>query len=139
MKNGFKAILLSVCSVFLLGTFCFAADVDERAIAAGSSFAAIIDDGNFQAAYWVGSPLLRLANPEQEWLDRISRSQLVLGKVLERKLTHLRAVTSPAGLPDDDYRILLFTARTEYKAEAVEVIFLHQVNDFWQVCSYSIR
>ncbi len=139
MKNTFKAILLSVCSVFLLGTFCFAGAVDDRAIAAGASFATIIDDGNFQAAYWVGSTLLRLANVEQEWLDRTARSQLVLGKVLERKFTRIRAVTSPAGLPDDDYRIILFTARTEYKAEAVEVILLHQVNGFWQVCSYSIR
>jgi hypothetical protein len=139
MKNRLKVVLLSICSVFLLGSFCIAADLDDRAIAAGASFATIIEDGNFQAAYWVGSPLLRLANPEQEWLDRIARSQQVLGKVLERKFKHLRAVTSPAGLPDDDYRIILFTARTEYKAEAVEVILLHQVNGFWQVCSYSIR
>lgn len=139
MKNTLKATLLSFCCVFLVGSYCFASDLDDQAIAAGANFATVVVDGNYQAAYWIGSPLLRLANTEQEWIDRTARTQRVLGKVLERKLTRVRAVTSPAGLPDDDYRIVLFTARTERKAEAAEVILLHQVNGLWQVCSYSIR
>ncbi len=113
--------------------------MEEAAVQTARTFAKVIDDSNYQAAYWIGSPLLRLANAEQEWIDRTARSQLLLGKVLERNLKQIRTVTGPANLPDDDYRIILFMARTEYKAEAAEVILLHQVNRLWQVCSHSIR
>jgi hypothetical protein len=134
-----KTVLLSLCCFFLLAGPCLANDLDDQAITAAHSFAEIIDDGNFQAAYWIGSPLLRLANVEQEWIDHTASSQRVLGKVLARKLMQIRAVTSPPGLPDDDYRIILFSARTVHKAEAAEVILLQQIANLWQACSYSIR
>ena len=134
-----KTILLGFCCFFLLAVPCLADISDDLAIASAHTFATNIDGGNLQAAYWSGAPLLRLADDAQVWIDRIARTQLVLGKVVERNLTRIRTVTSPPGLPDDDYRIILFAARTEHKAAAAEVILLHQVTGLWQVCSYMIR
>ncbi|HEY5675130.1 MAG TPA: DUF4019 domain-containing protein [Malonomonas sp.] len=134
-----KTVLLGICCLFLAVVPCLANDIDNRAIAAARSFTEIVDEGNFQAAYWFAAPLLRLANAEQLWTESTARSQRVLGKVLDRKLKRIKAVSSPPGLPDDDYRIILFDALTEYKAAAAEVILLHQVAGLWQVCSYSIR
>ena len=134
-----KTALLGISCFLLLVLPCLANDIDELAITAAYRFAEIVDDENISAAYWSGSPLLRLANAEQQWIDDTARSQRVLGKILERKLRRLKAVSSPPGLPDDDYRIILFDAKTEHKLEAAEVILLHQVAGLWQVCSYSIR
>ena len=134
-----KAILLGCACFFLLAMPCLADNVDEHALTAAGSFAALIDDNNFQAAYWSGSPLLQRANVEQQWIDLTERSKLVLGKVLTRSLKRIRAATSPPFLPDDDYRIILFEAQTEYKAKAAEIILAHQVDGSWKVCSYSIR
>jgi len=134
-----KTVLLGFCCFWLLVVPCLANDIDEQAITAARSFAEIVDDGNISAAYWTGSPLLRLANAEQQWIDNTARSQRVLGKALVRKLKRIKTVSSPPGLPDDDYRIILFDTETENKAGAAEVILLHQVTGLWQVCSYSIR
>lgn len=134
-----KTALLGLCCFFLLAGPCLANNSDEQAITAAHNFAEIINDGNISAAYWAGSPLLRLANAEQKWIDDTARRQRVLGKVLVRKLKRIRVVSSPPELPDDDYRIILYDVNTEYKSEAAEVILLHKVTGLWQVCSYSIR
>lgn len=134
-----KTALFGLCCFLLLASPCLANNSDDLAIAAASNFAEIVNDGNIAAAYWIGSPLLRLANVEQNWIDAIARRQRVLGKVLVRQLRQIRVVSSPPELPDDDYRIILYDAKTEYKAEAAEVILLHKVAELWQVCAYSIR
>lgn len=134
-----KTILLGFCCLLLVVSPCRANDFDEQAIAAAHSFAESVDIGNISAAYWTGSPLLRLANAEQSWIDDTERSQRVLGRPIARNLKRIKTVSSPPGLPDDDYRIILFDTETEHKAEAAEVILLHKVNGLWQVCSYSIR
>ncbi len=134
-----KKLLVGFFLLVVLAGSGYADEKDELAINAAVTFAGLIDDGNIQAAYWVGSPLLQLADDEQQWLDKTERAQKVLGKVLERKLKKIRSVTSPADFPDDDYRIMLFDARTEHKEKAAEVILAHQVEGSWQICSYAIR
>ena len=134
-----KRLLLGFFLILLLIMPSFAEGTDEQAIIAAENFAQMIDDGNFQAAYWSGSALLQLANEEQQWLDKTARTQLVLGKVIRRELKRVRAVTSPADLPDDEYRTILFEAHTERKEKAAEVLQVHQVNGIWQVCAYAIR
>jgi len=134
-----RKILLGFCLLFLLTVPSLAENTDDQVLSAARSFAELIDDGNFQAAYWNGSPLLQLANPEQVWLDSVERNQRVLGKVLSRELNKIRSVTSFAKLPDDNYQIVLFASRTMYKAEAHETLFLHQVDGIWQVCSYKVH
>lgn len=134
-----KRLLLGFGLILMLALPCLADSTDDQALNAARSFAAIIDDENLQAAYWSGSPLLRLANEEQTWLEETARAQRMLGKVLAREAKRIRAVTSPADMPDDNYRLILFDAHTERKASAVEVLLIHQVDGVWQVCAYSIR
>lgn len=134
-----KTILLGLSCLFLLTSPCFADDIENQTLETALSFAQLIDDSNLQAAYWSGSALLRLANDEQEWLERTERSQKVLGKAVERKVKATRSINSFARLPDDAYQVILFTTRTEHKAKAFETLLLHQVSGIWQVCSYSIH
>lgn len=69
----------------------------------------------------------------------MERSQAMLGKVEERTLTAVRSVTTFPNLPDGDYRLVQYTARTEHKAEAKEILLLKQDNGLWQVSDYAIR
>lgn len=134
-----KKILVGVSLLLLLCVPGLASEPKDLAFEAAETFAMLIDEGNFQAAYWSGSPLLHLANIEEVWLDKVARKQQIMGKTLQRNLKRVRAVTSPADLPDDDYRIILFDTRTERKAKAAEVLILHRVDGIWRVCDYSIR
>jgi hypothetical protein len=134
-----KRLIIGLCLCFLLSAPSLADNIEDLPLSAALNFAELIDTGNIQAAYWSGSPLLQLANTETEWLDRVARSQQVLGKVLARKVKKTRAITSSAYLPDDDYQVILFSTRTEHKAQAHETVLLHQVNGLWQVCSYNIH
>ncbi len=134
-----KYLLLGFCLLFLLTVPSLADNIEDQALTTARSFAELVNDGNFQAAYWTGSPLLQLANAEQEWLDRIDRDQKVLGRVLTRELKKTRSITSLAGFPDDTYQVVLFNSRTEHKTKAHETLLLHQVGGLWRVCSYKIH
>ena len=136
MKHLFLSVLFGLC---VFTSTSLANTVPEQVIAIAETFATTIDSENYQAAYMSGSELLRLANDEQIWIDRIERNQAMLGKVLQRTLKTIRAVTSPADFPDGDYLWVSFAARTEHKAKAAEVILVEQRGGIWAVCSYSIR
>jgi Protein of unknown function (DUF4019) len=134
-----RKLLIGLCLLLFLTVPSLADNTEDQILAAAISFAELVADGNFQAAYWSGAPLLQSANAEQEWLDHTERSQKVLGRVLTRDLKTTRAITSLASFPDDNYQVILFSTRTEYKAKAYETLLLHQVDGSWQVCSYKIH
>lgn len=139
MNTLLKTTLLNICFVLLLASASLASDTQNQALASALAFTGIIDSSNAQAAYWSGSPRLRQANDEQEWVKRTDRIQALLGKVQERNFQQIRHVTSSTYLPDDNYQIVIFDSRTEHKAAATEVVQLHRVDEIWQVCKYSIH
>lgn len=134
-----KALAIGVCLFLLLPSAIFAKPTDIEVLTVARSFATQLDSGDFQAAYRSASPLMRLLNDEQEWLNDASRTRQVLGKVTKRELRRIRAVDSPSEMPDDDYRLLLFDTSTEHKKSAAEVVTLHKVDGDWKVCAYSLR
>jgi len=139
MKPLFLSVLFGLCSLCLFTSVSLADTFPAQAIAIAETFATTIDSRSYQAAYMSGAELLRLANDEQSWIDKTERKQIVLGKVLQRTLKSVRAVTSPSDFPDGDYLWVYFDARTERKVKAAEVILVEQRDSAWAVCSYSIR
>lgn len=138
LRHISRTLLLTSC--FLIFAIpCLANEQLDQAIDAALAFSTLIDNGNIQAAYWSGSELLRVANDEQEWIDRTTRTQHLLGKVEQRTLGVVRTVASFPGLPDDEYVIVSFKARSTHKANAAEFLLVHQDNGIFKVCSYSIR
>ncbi len=138
MKKLFQTALLSTCFCLLVA-YSYASNNQGAAIEAAVEFAALIDEGNYQAAYWSGSELLQLANDEQKWIDENVRAHKLLGTVQERNIKKTRPVNHFAGFPDDNYMIVFFNSKSTYKKNASELILVHQENDIWQVCAYSIR
>ena len=124
MKRLFLSFLFGLFSLCLFTSTSFATNFQAQAVGIAESFSTTIDSGNIQAAFMSGSELLHLANDEQSWIDRAERKQIMLGKVLQRTLKLVRAVTSPPDFPDGDYLWVYFDARTERKAKAAEVILV---------------
>lgn len=134
-----RAMILTILCGFMFATIATANLLSANVEQASASFVRQIDVGDFEQAYDQASPLLRLANERHQWMTMMERSQTMLGKVEERTLTAVRSVSTYPNLPDGDYRLVQYTARTAYKAEAKEILLLKQDSGQWQVCDYAIR
>ncbi|MBW6510334.1 MAG: DUF4019 domain-containing protein [Desulfuromonadales bacterium] len=134
-----RTIVLTMLCCFMLATTATANLLSADAEQVSAGFVRQIEVSAFEQAYDQASPLLRLANERHQWITLMERSQAMLGKVEERTLTAVRSVTTFPNLPDGDYRLVQYTARTEHKAQAKEILLLKQDNGLWQVCEYAIR
>lgn len=134
-----RTIVLTMLCGFMLATTTTATLLSTDAEHVSAFFVRQIEVGDFEQAYDQASPLLRLANERHQWMTMMERSQAILGKVKERTLTAVRSVTTFPNLPDGDYRLVQYTARTEHKAQAKEILLLKKDSGLWQVCDYSIR
>ena len=136
------SVILILAGILWLGCLTatgFADILSERGVAVAEHFTATVDSGDFQAAYWQGSVLLQRSADEQEWIRDMTRLRDLLGPVEQRSLRAIRSVATFPHLPDGDYLILHYDARTIYKEKAAEVILIVRQNNIWSVCAYSIR
>ncbi len=134
--------LVAITSIYILLSAAIGHSsvlLSADAVTAAERFARMIDSSNSSAAYSQASPLLRLAQSEQEFAAGIERAHLLLGPVQQRQLTALRSIGTYPRLPDGDYLIVQFEARTLYKNKAAEVILLRHQDGAWLVADYSIR
>ncbi len=138
MKYILKCALLLAC-ILSLTSNSFSNDPQTQAIEAAQSFTSIIDDGNYQAAYWIGSDLLRLAMSEQKWIEQSEQVLTMLGKYEGRSLRSTRSVHSFPGYPDGNYTIVYFETKLTHKAKATEVLLVRQESGAMRICSYFIR
>ncbi len=134
-----RTTVLTMLCGFMLATVATATLLSTDAEQVSAFFVRQIEVGDFEQAYDQASPLLRLANERHQWVTMMERSQAMLGKVKERTLTAVRSVTTFPNLPDGDYRLVQYTARTAHKAQAKEILLLKKDSGLWQVCDYSIR
>ncbi|MFO7578334.1 MAG: DUF4019 domain-containing protein [Pelovirga sp.] len=140
--KGTRAVSFALAGVLwlsCLASISLADILSERGIAVAEHFAATVDTGDFQAAYQQGSVLLQRSIDEQDWIRDIARLHDLLGPVEQRSLRAIRSVSNFPHLPDGDYLILHYDARTTYKEKAAEVILIIRQNNLWSVCAYSIR
>ena len=137
-----KRALISFIGIYILFTASLGHSSDllsAHAVAAAERFAQVIDRGDSSAAYSQASPLLRLAQDEQEFSADIKRAHKLLGPVQQRQLTALRSIGIYPRFPDGDYLIVQFEAQTRHKNKAAEIILLRHQDGAWLVADYSIR
>jgi len=137
-----KLTLITLIGIYVLlsVSICYSSELlSANALAAAERFAQVIDTGDSRAAYSQASPLLRLSQNEQEFVNDIERAQLLLGPVQQRQLTALRSIGIYPRFPDGDYLIVQFEARTRHKNKAAEIILLRHQDGVWLVADYSIR
>ncbi len=140
MNNMRILLLTGILAVGLMCSGGYAGLLPTEALQAATSFCRKIDQAEFDAAYNSASPLLRLAQERGDFTNSVRKSQQLLGAVQQRTLSAVRSVTTFPHLPDGDYLVVQFTARTPLKQEAREVLLLKQEADgSWQVSDYAIR
>jgi hypothetical protein len=138
MKKFCLAVIAIVC--LALPTQKLNAEYfSSEALVQAEAYVAVIDSGDFEQAYRKASRYLQLTQPIEEWLREQNRTRQLLGAVLERQLKTIRARDAYPGLPDGDYLIVCYEARTGFKQEAIEVLLLKQEAGEWLICKYSIR
>jgi hypothetical protein len=133
---------LSLLVIFIISlsvSICSANIFPSQAIQQAEQFTSLIDNRNYHDAYQSSSDLLRLSTIESEWIFERGRSDKLVGHVLERKLVAVKARDSYPSLPDGDYLIVYYEARTEHKAKAAEVLLLSKNADRWAVCGYRLK
>lgn len=133
------AILSISCIFYLFVGTGFAGLLPQQASSKAEAFTALIDLGQFEAAYNSASPLLKLTEEKQDWIKQTQRQQKLLGQVQHRSLRAVRSVSTFPQLPDGDYLVVQYLTQTQYKQQAAEIILLKNQETDWVVCSYSIR
>ena len=135
MKRLYLFTILFVLSC----SICSANLFSSEAIHQAEQFSSLIDNGDYQAAYQSSSVLLHISLSEQEWNIERDRTEKLLGRVLERKLVSIKSRDSYPGLPDGNYLIVYYEAKTERKSKAAEVLLLSRYANRWEVCGYKMR
>lgn len=139
MRKMIVVVAAGLLNFFVLASIGGAELISNEAITEARKFTQIIDNGEAVTAYAQASVLLQLAQDQQDWVDTITRSHKLLGTVQERTLVAVRSVQTFPQLPDGEYLLVQFSARTLVKKDAREVILMQQQGDVWLVADYSIR
>jgi len=137
--NHISRIFISIIFLSVFSSFCFASNFPVQAISAAEQFTRLLDKKDYNSAYKGSSDLLKMIDAESEWIKERRLSDHLLGTVQERKLVSIRARDTYPGLPDDEYLVIYFEARTERKEKAAEVLLVNLAGDVWQVCSYRLK
>ena len=139
MNHLLRTFILAAIFLSILSSTCLADNFPTQAITAAEQFISLIDKKDYDSAYKVSSDLLKMIDTESEWIKERKLSVLLLGAVQERKLVSIRARETYPGLPDDEYLLIYFEARTERKEKAAEVLLVNLAGDVWRVCSYRMK
>lgn len=134
-----RIILLSVILLSLFSSVCLSSTFPSQAISAAEQFTELLDRKDYDSAYKVSSDLLKMIDAKSDWIKERALYGLLLGAVQERKLVSIRARDAYPGLPDDEYLVIYFEARTERKEKAAEVLLVNLAGEVWQVCSYRLK
>jgi hypothetical protein len=139
MSHLSRIIILSVILLSLFSSVCFSSNFPAQAISAAEQFTELLDRKDYGSAYKASSDLLKMMDEKSDWIKERELSGLLLGAVQERKLVSIRARDAYPGLPDDEYLVIYFEARTERKEKAAEVLLVNLAGEVWQVCSYRLK
>ncbi|SEA38939.1 Protein of unknown function [Desulfuromusa kysingii] len=134
-----RIIVVSVVLISCLSSVCLAGNFPSQAVKAAEKFTQLLDNKEYRSAYSASSALLKMVDTEPEWVKERELSGLLLGTVQDRKLVSIHARDTYPGLPDDEYLVIYFEARTQRKAKAAEVLLVSLAGEAWQVCSYHLK
>lgn len=112
---------------------------ESPALKVAQSFTALMDEGAYQSAYWLGSKDLRLSHKEQDWIDLSLMRRQRLGPVLGRTLKNIRMTSAYPDLPDGDYALVSFETLTRRKQKATEIVLVNTGGDVPLVSYYALK
>jgi len=113
-----------------------AREKETRAVA--TRWLALIDAGDYPAAYALESERLRAATTQEQFIRSMEGRRAPFGKMLSRAFIGAAFTRKLTGAPDGNYESILFRTSFAHKSVAAERIILSLESDGWRLVDYRV-
>ena len=111
---------------------------EKETRAAALEWLALIDAGDYRAAYASEPARLRKATTEEQFIRSMEGRRVPFGKVLSRSFIGAAFTRKLTGSPDGRYESILFRTSFENKKLAAERVILSYESRQWRVVDYRV-
>jgi hypothetical protein len=115
-------------------------EAERRAVVAAESWLALVDAGDYGAAWDEAAPFLKTAVTRDELTRSLTPLRSAFGGMKKRTTEKSTYATSLPGAPDGEYVVIQFATTFEHKAAAIETVTpLRGVDGVWRVSGYFVK
>lgn len=111
---------------------------EKETRAAATHWLALIDAGDYPAAYALEPDRLRAATTQAQFNRSMEGRRAPFGKMLSRNFIGAAFTRKLTGSPDGHYESILFRTSFAHKSVAAERIILSLESDAWRVVDYRV-
>jgi hypothetical protein len=111
---------------------------EKETRAAALEWLALVDAGNYSAAYAMEPARLRAATTEEQFIRSMEGRRVPFGRVLSRSFIGAAFTRKLTGSPDGRYESILFRTSFENKKLAAERVILSHEAGQWRVVDYRV-
>lgn len=111
---------------------------EKEARTAAEDWLALIDGGDYPAAYALEPARLRKAASPEQFVRSMETRRQPFGRVLSRKFIGAAYTRKLTGSPDGSYESILFRTSFANKSVAAERVILSRESDGWRVVDYRL-
>ncbi len=99
----------------------------------------LIDAGKYAESWAEAGPMFKSAVTPDAWTAQAEPVRKPLGKTLSRTVSSVQAATTLPGMPEGDYRMIVFTTEYADAGQASETVVMSKDAGRWGVIGYFIR
>ena len=111
---------------------------EKEARAAATQWLALVDAGDYVAAYMLESKRLRAATTEDQFVRSMEGRRAPFGKVLSRTFIGAAFSRKITGAPDGHYESILFRTSFTNKSLTAERVILSFESESWRIVDYRL-
>jgi hypothetical protein len=117
-----------------------AEEAERRAVAAAESWLALVDAGDYGAAWEEAAPFFKAAVTRDDLTKSLTRLRSAFGGMKKRSTEKATYATSLPGAPDGEYVVIQFATTFDHKASAIETVTPLRADDGnWRVSGYFVK
>jgi len=106
---------------------------------AARQWVGLIDAGKYAESWAEAGPTFKSAVTPDAWTAQAEPVRKPLGKTLSRTVSSIQASTTLPGMPEGDYRMIVFTTEYADAGQASETVVMSKDAGRWGVIGYFIR
>ena len=143
MQRGF-AVLLCAVSLFLAGCATQSASKAEKraddaeANAAALRWLNLLDAGDYEEAFEWEAQDFRMYRTQQQFVRSMQARRAPFGHALSRSTLGIATIHKFAGVPEGNYKSIIFKTGFEHKNPTAERVILIRQTAGWRVLDYRI-
>jgi hypothetical protein len=111
---------------------------ESAAKTAALEWLALVDAGNYAAAYAMEPARLRAATTQEQFVRSMEGRRAPFGRVLSRSFIGAAFTHKLTGSPDGRYESILFRTSFENKKLTAERVILAEESEHWRVVDYRL-